>query len=273
MKEIGHEELRELQMCILDEVDKFCRNHHIRYTMSGGTLLGAVRHKGFIPWDDDMDIQMPREDYLRFTQMWNGAGNSRKYLLVSIESGNNMGYAYGKMTNPRTVTFIKGMERTGVYIDIFPVDSVKDYDDFTIRRAKERKLYRQRRGLLWRKLAKYGHVPFWRVALAYLRSPHFPSKTLNQVVEEINRNAQARNGEDCPWYFEMVSGFKCKDLIPAAVFDDYIDLPFEDRRYMSVADHDEYLRKTFGDYMQLPPPEERVRNHAFKAYWKGQERK
>ena len=71
MKEIQIEELRELQMQILDYIDSFCRSCGINYTISGGTLLGAVRHGGYIPWDDDIDIQMLRDDYVRFTQLWN----------------------------------------------------------------------------------------------------------------------------------------------------------------------------------------------------------
>lgn len=269
MKEIGTKELRELQMCVLDEIDRFCREHHIYYTMSGGTLLGAVRHKGFIPWDDDMDIQMLRKDYLRFIQLWNNSVHNSYYELISIESGNNRGYAFAKMIDNRTASLVKGMESEGVYVDIFPLDKVKDYDDFTRRRQKHIRLFRQRKGLYWRRLAKSGQIPFWRIVLAHLRSPHFPSKTLEQVVEEINMNAQELENESCTYYFEMVSGFRCKDLIPASVFNTYIELPFENRRYMCVEAYDEYLTRTFGNYMQLPPKEEQVKQHMFSnVYWK-----
>lgn len=268
--EIALLELRELQMCIMDEIDVFCRKHDIHYTMSGGTLLGAVRHKGFIPWDDDMDIQMLRKDYIRFNQLWNKSHDHSEYLqLLSIEAGTNMGYAFGKIVDSRTAMVVKGKESEGVYVDIFPLDKVRDYDDFTRRRNKHIRLYRQRKGLYWRRLAMYGQVPFWRILLALLRSPHFPSKTLEQVVEQINMNAQELESETCDYYFEMVSGFRCKDLIPTSVFNTYIELPFEDRRYMCVEAYDEYLTRTFGNYMQLPPIEEQVKQHMFsKVYWK-----
>ena len=270
MKMIDLQELRELQMSIMDEIDTFCRAHHIRYTMSGGTLLGAVRHKGFIPWDDDMDIQILRKDYVRFCQMWNGADDHSCYLkLLSIESDTNAGYAFAKIVDTRTASYIKGMEVEGVFVDIFPLDKVMDYQDFAKRRCREVKLYRYKKGLYWRKVAKYGQVPFWRIVLAYMRSPYFPPKTLNEVVEDINQNAQEREGEDCPYYFEMTSGFKCKDLIPASVFDTYTELPFENRRYQCVKNYHEYLVQTFGDYMKLPPIEEQVKQHMFSnVYWK-----
>ena len=273
MKEIDIQELRELQMCIMDEIDAFCRKHQIHYTMSGGTLLGAVRHKGFIPWDDDMDIQMLRKDYLPFCMQWNESKDHSSYLkLLSIESGTNAGYAFAKIVDTRTVSFIKGMESEGVYVDIFPLDKVKDYEDFATRRRKEWKLYQYKKGLYWRRLAKYGQIPFWRVVLAYLRSPYFPPKTLNDVVEEINLNAQEYEEEDCPYYFEMTSGFKCKDLIPSAVFDAYTELGFENRRYQCVENYHEYLKRTFGDYMKLPPVEERNKLHMYSGVcWKDTE--
>ena len=104
MREIKTEELRELQMQIMDYVDIFCREHGIRYTISGGTLLGAIRHGGYIPWDDDFDIQMLREEYKRFTKLWNQEENTFPYELINMESGNNMGYPFGKVHDKRTIT-------------------------------------------------------------------------------------------------------------------------------------------------------------------------
>lgn len=140
MKEIQIQELRELQMQILDYVDVFCRNHDIKYTISGGTLLGAVRHGGYIPWDDDIDIQMLREEYERFTTLWNKESNHENYELVNIESGNNLGYPIGKVHDTRTITYVGGLPRTGVFIDVFPVDKVLDMKDFMKRHKSIRSL-------------------------------------------------------------------------------------------------------------------------------------
>ena len=143
MRAISQEELKELQMGILDYVDAFCKENDIKYTLSGGTLLGAVRHGGYIPWDDDIDIQMLRDEYNRFTDIWNRTKDKHPYEFVSIESGNGIGYVFGKIHNPKTITYVRGLKRTGVYIDVFPVDKVIDEKDFRRRRNIIMKLKRQ----------------------------------------------------------------------------------------------------------------------------------
>ena len=265
MKEIKSDELRQLQMEILDYVDDFCRNHNIKYTISGGTLLGAVRHGGFIPWDDDIDIQMLRSEYVRFIQLWNKNVDKHPYELINIESGNNMGYPFGKVSNPKTVTYVGGIERTGVFIDVFPVDKVVDMNDFKSRHNKILTLYFwQKFSFMW-KCRKSAGYPFWKKVLAFfLGSWHSREK----LAVKINKMASEYEKENGPLVFEMIAGRICKEPMTKIVFDSYRDIKFEDRKYMSVADYDTYLKATFGDYMQLPPIEKRVSHHSFEAYWK-----
>lgn len=266
MKEIGTNELRELQMQILDYVDAFCRKHDIRYTISGGTLLGAVRHGGYIPWDDDIDIQMKRDEYNRFTELWNKEKVHHRYIeLVNIESGNNMGYPFGKVHDTRTVTFLGKYERTGVYIDIFPVDGVKDEEDFRNRHEQIKQLYIQRFHILEKTLSRMESFNLKRFIRMLLHP--VPHKTYNQIAEEINTLAQLNSHMNCPYAFEMISGLKCKQPIPTEVFSEYTDIKFENRNYMSVRDFDKYLTLTFGDYMTPPPTKKRTK-HLFTAYWR-----
>lgn len=265
MKEIGIEELRELQMQLLDYVDAFCRKHDIKYTISGGTLLGAIRHGGYIPWDDDMDIQMLREEYNKFTLLWNKEKSEHPYELVNIESGNSMGYPFGKIHNPKTVTYIGKLERTGIYIDLFPVDYVKDQDDFVNRHAQVLGLYKQRSRVFDKMRLK--HEPF-NIKLWYriLRNGA-PHTTYNQIAEEINNVAMMVKESNSPLVYEMIAGTKCKNPIPTEVFKEYVDVAFENRKYMSVKDYDTYLTLTFGDYMTPPPAKERE-CHLFQPYWR-----
>lgn len=255
--------MRELQMQVLDYVDAFCRKNNIRYTISGGTLLGAVRHGGYIPWDDDMDIQMLRSEYDRFSELWNKTKEEHPYEYVSIESGNSLGYVYGKVHNPKTITLLHGVERTGVYIDVFPVDDVLDEDDFKRRYAKRKKLYQSMFAAF--AIETNNYLGFAHKLVYKFRAR---GKNRNYYAEQINNLAKANNGKGARKVFEMVSGFLCKHPMDKAIFEDYADIKFENRVYMAVKDYDSYLTETFGDYMTPPPVEQQKSHHAFVPYWK-----
>ena len=265
MKTIQLEELRELQMGILDYVDAFCRKNHIRYTISGGTLLGAVRHGGYIPWDDDIDIQMLRDEYDHFSKIWNEKKNEHPFEFISIESGNDLGYAFGKIHDPRTVTYVRGLERTGVFIDVFPIDKVVDDKDFAFRRKRIKRLKRQERAAFLLSTKSTNHIRLCQAVKCFFltlgRSRSFFAKKINDI-------AKSKNCYDAPLVFEMVAGVKCKQPMPKHIFDEFVDIAFEDRSYMAVKNYDAYLTSTFGDYMTLPPVDKRKREHDFVPYWK-----
>ena len=120
------QELRQIQMGILDEVHRFCESHNLRYFLSSGTLIGAVRHKGYIPWDDDIDIYMPRKDYEEFLQIYHDENGVYRAINPQVES--HYYYTFAKVVDLRTKmveTETEGYE-IGVYMDIFPVDYVPD---------------------------------------------------------------------------------------------------------------------------------------------------
>lgn len=264
MKQILLDELKELQMQILDYVDKFCRQNGIKYTISGGTLLGAVRHGGFIPWDDDIDIQMLRSEYVRFARLWKESDENHPYELISIESGNNMGYPFAKVSIPQTVALVSGVKRTGVFIDVFPVDKVCDLRDFRQRHNKALFYYRmQMLNFAWKR-RKNAKLSLMKVPAAWFCS----LLSRNSLAERINKIAQKKENLDCQYCFEMVAGTINKKPIPFKVFETYEDIPFENRKYMAVKDYDTYLKSTFGDYMKLPPEEKRVGHNSNFYYWR-----
>lgn len=124
MKKIETEEMKKLELDMLIDVAKFCDENDIRYYLSGGTLLGAVRHKGFIPWDDDIDISMPRPDYLKFVSTYNGS--SEFYQVQSIENNDKYWRTFAKVFDTRTYLKEDAIrmpkDGNGVFIDIFPID-------------------------------------------------------------------------------------------------------------------------------------------------------
>lgn len=263
MKQLEMSELRELQMQIMDYVDIFCKTNNINYTLSGGTLLGAVRHGGYIPWDDDFDIQMLRSEYSKFTRIWNLQKGNHPFELVNIESGNNMGYPIGKVHNLNTKTAIGNFSRTGVFIDIFPVDGVLDEYDFNLRHSEIKQLYVLRARSLNYLLSKVNKMSLFKRIKAFVRKPSQSFESFSYTIDTI---AKKHSNEECPLVFEMISGMRCKEPMDKKIFETYAPIKFENRTYMAVSDYDTYLRKTFGDYMKLPPVEKRVAHHSFNAY-------
>ena len=125
MRIITSEELRKIQLDLLQKTADFCESNGLRYFLCGGTLIGAVRHKGYIPWDDDIDIAMPRSDYEKFISIFNRPQNY--YQVMSFETNPDYAYAFAKVYDNRTILKELHYKGTiGAYIDVFPADAVKD---------------------------------------------------------------------------------------------------------------------------------------------------
>jgi lipopolysaccharide cholinephosphotransferase len=140
MKKIENDELKELQLDMLKNVAEFCKERGIQYSLAFGTLLGAVRHKGFIPWDDDIDICMPRPSYDRFVQEYEDSEGI--YECLTFEKDNKFLFPFAKVSDRRTVAleqarFVDKYSKLGVNIDIFPVDGARTDDLFQLRKQRQ----------------------------------------------------------------------------------------------------------------------------------------
>ena len=262
MREISLEELKKLQMDVLEAIDIFCRDNDIRYSIACGTLLGAVRHKGYIPWDDDIDIYMLRSEYdkliSKFPLLY-----KEKYKLLSLERSNKWDLVYAKAFNDETIVIEAATvgETYGVNIDIYPIDNVPDDD-------KEWKRYNK-----WRRKIQLLHAYQFRT---YDSMNSWIKKFLLFLVQPFSR-LTARfidsfvcryNNEATKYVFESSQGLLVKNRFERNLFDHLIEMKFEDRTFMAFADFDNYLSNAYGDYMKLPPKEKRVTHHTFKAFWK-----
>ncbi len=263
MKELSTEDLKNVQLQIMDYVDSFCRNNNIQYTIAFGTLLGAVRHGGFIPWDDDIDIQLLRPEYERFIALWDEKKNGHPYELISIESGNNMGYPFGKVHDPNTVTYVGNIKRTGVFIDIFPVDYVVDRDDYLRRSKKIEKLIKKRYACFTWMTVKNSRLPLSKKIVPFLRKPIMSYERLAVAISDLAKKVNVRSEYAC----DMINGRYSKEMMMATVYKEFMDIKFEDRIYRSVKDMDTYLTNTYGDWRTPPPPEKQITHHGFKAFW------
>ena len=133
MHKLTNKELKKLQKIELElliEFDRICNKHNLKYVLVGGTLIGAIRHKGFIPWDDDIDISMPRNDYNKFIEIQKKELNHNKYYFQSMETNKNFGLPFGKLRRKDSIycesTCPIARNEQGIWIDIFPIDKISD---------------------------------------------------------------------------------------------------------------------------------------------------
>lgn len=259
-------ELRQIQMGILSFVDKVCRENKIKYSICYGTLIGAIRHGGYIPWDDDIDIILLRKDYDRFIELLSKLKNP-VYELFSINKTPKYYHPYAKVSDSRTLLIEPDIEANiGVNIDIFPVDDAPDEE------LEQKKILARVKnyinlfvitGLKWRSKRPLIKNMFMMV-IQFLLLP-IPRLFFSRKIDKLARLAVKgeSNTRGC-----LVWGYGKKELMPSNIFDSYTDVKFENITVMALAEYDKYLSHIYGDYMQLPPEEKRVTHHSFKAYWK-----
>ena len=261
----------EIQLELMDEVHRICIKNNIRYYMAYGTLLGAVRHKGFIPWDLDIDVVMPRADYERFKQVCKEQLNE-EYAYLDHESSRNY-------MRPHALVSHKGTEltrkydsvnpkqmKTGVYIDIFPLDNAPD-DENT--RNKHRKTLCRIRTIKDKRLMYCYSFKRWRRMIHYLFAAMLiwiPVPQLNRYQQKI---MQKYNGQETKLVCSMAGGYAYeRECMPRAFFAEPALLEFEGRSFYAPRNYVEYLAKMYGDYMQLPPEEKRQANLGHFASFK-----
>lgn len=266
MRQIHLDELKKIQLDILDVIDEFCVQNNIRYSLACGSMLGAIRHNGYIPWDDDIDIYIPREDYKKFIQIF---PEELGYIKVaSLERDPKWNRAYAQAYDSRTIMneFAYSTVKVGVYIDIYPIDSVPDSDDAWLRYNKIR------RTLIRLQEIKYIPIRMKRSILKNLvliigKIILLPFSS-RIIAKSINLFAQRNNGMGYGRSFECVQGMLQKRPFQSSLMTEFIRIPFENRHFMIMKDYDAYLSNGYGNYMQLPPKEKQVSHHEFEAYWK-----
>ncbi len=260
------ETLRKLQLTELEmlvEVDRICRKHNIKYSLDGGTLLGAARHKGFIPWDNDADIMMSREEYERFFKICQTELDTDKFFLQEFRTDPEYRWGYSKLRRNGTLFLREGQEgincHHGVFIDIFVFDNVPD--GYLARRAQYVLCYIIRKGLYSvvgckraenvmkravYKLASFVPLSVWRKAL--LKAQKAAEGKRTQLISHLTfpNRKQIRYG------------------LSSAYYDEYTELEYEGKQLMVIKEYDRYLRDLFDDYMILPPVEKRQSHPAAK---------
>ena len=255
--------LKERELEILAEIDRVCNEHNINYSLGYGSLLGAIRHRGFIPWDDDVDIIMERNEYESFKKIANDQLKEGCYF-VDAENSEYYGLTYGKIMLSGTVMKESSLKTSkapdGVFVDVFPLDVVpnsKKLREKQFKRAKSLK-----RTLICREKYYFGQKGF-RLLIYRLRRLGYLLIPKKQLLKKYRRNARTyENCEECNCIGNLGGVYSIEqDTYPREVFSKYRRVQFENIKCMCVNDYDIVLKRTYGDYNQLPPEEKRIPHH------------
>ena len=236
-------------LVIMDEIDRICRDNNLHYYLTGGTLLGAIRHKGFIPWDDDLDIVMPRDDYEKFIEIFDNESQVDFYL--EWHTTNKLYWLrFAKVCLKNTVFdegFTKMVPPFGIFVDIFPLDYC---DGYSPKISRMKSLILKVNAIAGSKVTKDDFkIIHWPRRI--LR--HFISTTaINGICEKIAKSIRTASSS---FYVNFGSQYSAKkQTMPISWYGEGIYLPFEDRRYCCPSEYKQILESIFGkNYMEIPP--------------------
>ena len=265
MKQLDINEIREIELDLLKKFKQFCETNNIRYFLSNGSLLGAVKYRGFIPWDDDIDVFVPRKDYDKLIQIFT---DDETYSLLSFERNQKFRYPFAKFCNMKTRKIEDGFDNgieLGIDIDVFPLD--KWENDLSRAKREEKQIRNLMFGLGLSKLKKADSLhPIKRIikSACMCISKAFGSEFFLKRIIHKSRETSS----------DIVTYLGCKawpiygarEIIPAEAFSKTTEVVFEKELYPAPEGYDLYLMSLYGDYEEDPPPEKQKTHHSFKAY-------
>ncbi|MDY6084035.1 MAG: LicD family protein [Dialister sp.] len=262
MKQISLSELHSYLLESLIAFDSYCRSHNIRYSLCGGTLIGAVRHEGFIPWDDDTDVMMTRDAYDQLTDAWRKAPLPGYTLLTDRTPNHAYAGESGKWYADNTAPLHPDNEYDiGLFLDIFIADRLP-------RDEKEAEAYFHKThgiGKRFHSVNKRRHHWLWK-CLSYISAALSPDSCYRELEAEL-ASYRDRDGDFLALILGSGKDMK-RERMPRKFFDSYVELVFEGHSFPVIAEYDAYLRHYYGDYMRLPPEQERLSHHKKNHYLK-----
>lgn len=265
---IDSAEQKELMLGILDYIVEYCRQNGLVYYLIGGSLIGAVRHGGFIPWDDDIDIAMMRTDYEKLVQSFNSNADSR-YELLEIRTKPDFYLPYAKIIDRRTVLVesVHGVCPIGVNIDIFPLDYISEeaknyYADTYLKKSLLERIVSHKSMLIRR------DRPLWKNAITLFLRLICPIPYGYYTKKRIQRAEKLISKEPTEWIANLHGAWGAREITRADNFQYPVEGLFEGRKVNLPNGYDSWLTNVYGDYMTLPPEEKRVPHHDYIVYWR-----
>lgn len=264
-KVIQDSEAKEIMLSILIKFAEYCEKYNLRYVLGAGTLLGAIRHKGYIPWDNDIDVWMPRPDYEKFIFLTKQNPVSENINCLDFHEVRT--FPFIKLADKRTVlkeNYLRTEQFLGIYIDIFPLDGISSNKKEQKKILKKVKIY----NLLFN-FANYRFNTGSSLKIKILKNILYPfSKLISNkwVCLHYNNLCKNYNYDDCEFCAVIVWGIGEKTIFKRKYFDiSYAE--FEKSKFKVPKYYDEVLKIQYGNYMKLPPENERIA-HSYIAYWK-----
>lgn len=270
-KELSMQEIQSISLEILKSVTDLCEELHLRYFLIYGTLIGAVRHHGYIPWDDDVDIMMPRPDYDKLLD-YLSTNKLPNLTLFNRETCPSYPYMISRISDDRYILELDNEESVGmgVFIDIYPYDGLGE--------TKEEALKFGLKGdrlssLCYQATRKHFAIEITKSKFrkiikrpVFIISKMIGKDYFQKKLDRLSRVKEYDKSEFVGCVVWLSGGIK--DIFKRSWFDETIMMPFDKYEFRVPKNYDKVLRHAYGDYMQLPPEKDRVGQHYFKAYRK-----
>ena len=260
-------DIQELLYDLMREFHSICEKHNLYYVVFGGTMLGAVRHKGIIPWDDDIDVCMPRDDYNKFCKIV-GLDYHKKFCIKSYPQDCCV-WNYAKFCRTDTLLvedeLLPKLSKHMLFIDVFPVDGYPTHN----KEKKHFKKLNRYKSARWKAVCRISSTKLWYKFL-YEHFMHFPYRLIGYkyFIKKYIKESTKYNFENCDYVSMQGAGWNEKGKLSKDVFLNRKLYKFGDFEVWGISDYDGHLTKLYGDYMTPPPKEKQVSNHSYKLYIK-----
>lgn len=270
MRTMSCHDIQTVSLDILKDVHSFCEKNNVHYTLFGGTLIGAVRHNGFIPWDDDVDIAMPRPDYERFIHSYK---SDNGFLLLCREiQRKDVFLPYARICDTRnsfvdTRKYLWSNYTTGVWIDVFPLDGMPD-DRRLAQRITDNAnrifdVTCKARGMLTLINREKGKMMSFKKLLCQIAFPFF------NRWDNLIRLCKRIDFDTAECYSNLsFGGYGIREYCSKEVLNEFILHKFETCELYIMKGYDKALTEKYGDYMTPPPVSERKGTHGYDYFWK-----
>ena len=252
---------QNLMLPVMVFIDKICRDHNLRYSLAYGTLIGAIRHKGFIPWDDDIDIIMPRPDYEKLQNIIKNMNSDEFGIMDSNDLDSfyvtRMAKVYNKKTYLKEFPH-KYILEYGAFVDIFAVNGMPDDVE---------EIKKMEKDIFWCSRCLHMYISsIYRIRGKRKKFTWFFKPFAKWALNKSNKIFNRYDFDSSKYAMNFEGDSIEKELIETDLFNHLIDVDFEGYKFKVFEQYDSYLKQMYGDYMQLPPIEEQEPHHSFDLY-------